>query len=151
MADFDRFWSKVNKGGESECWPWTAYCNRYGYGQFWFNGRKQNASRVVMMLSGVDVEGKEVCHHCDNPKCCNPNHLFVGTHEENVKDAKEKDRIRSGEEHGRAKLSDELVKQIRHDYSNTELTQRELAEKYNTSASNIHSIVNHKTRKDIDE
>lgn len=99
----ERFWSKVSKHGFRRCWPWKASRDRHGYGQF-KPGSYQNpkrAHRVAWELSfGPIPAGLAVCHHCDNPACCNPNHLFVGTHRGNMLDKARKGRIVRGMPNG---------------------------------------------------
>jgi hypothetical protein len=96
-----------------------------------------------MILLGKDVEGKEVCHHCDNPQCCNPNHLFVGTHEENMRDAAEKGRLsQPGEENPNAKLSDKERVEIKARYEIEDTTYRDLAEEYGVHHTLIGYIIN---------
>lgn len=85
-----RFWAKIDaSAGEFACWPWTASLDRHGYGQFNVGGRRiQRAHRVALDLSlpaGVPAD-KLACHTCDNPVCCNPRHLYVGTKSTNLLD-----------------------------------------------------------------
>jgi hypothetical protein len=92
-----------------------------------------------------------VCHKCDNPSCCNPNHLFGGTRSDNNRDMAEKrrhwahvDRSRAakGEGHGSAKLTDSQVEIIRSEYASGMVTQRQLAKKFSVCQRTITKIVN---------
>lgn len=104
----ERFASKVDaSGGPDACWPWTAATNGV-YGRIKGHGRELiGAHRAALMLAGVHVPpGAPVLHECDNPRCCNPAHLRVGTAAENVADAIARGRhspppVMSGPEHGR--------------------------------------------------
>lgn len=79
----DDFWPRVDKRGPDECWPWLGNIGTTGYGVFFLHRRPLVASRVAYQLTnGVSLPpGKSimVCHRCDNPPCCNPAHLFLGT------------------------------------------------------------------------
>lgn len=111
----ERFWSKVEVRGKDECWPWKAATRRKeeGYGAFWMNGRHHPANRVALQLSGVNVpDGMVACHTCDNPGCCNPAHLFVGTPRENNDDKVLKGRNPKGQSHGMARLTDAQTAEI---------------------------------------
>lgn len=92
----DRFWNKVEVKGKNECWNWTAYKNRDGYGNFALGVKKINAHKVSYIINyGSVQDGFCVCHTCDNPSCVNPNHLFLATHKENMLDKKIKGRART--------------------------------------------------------
>ena len=87
----DRFWAKVKKG--PDCWEWTA-AKRYGYGAIKWDGWTQQAHRVSYQIHvGPIPPEKFICHHCDNPGCVNPDHLFSGTSMDNTTDAKIKGRL----------------------------------------------------------
>jgi len=91
-----RFWHKVRIGGPDECWPWTGHQNPKGYGVIGYRGKLFVAHRVAWMLTFGDVPvGMSICHHCDNPPCCNPSHLWAGTHAENMRDMMVKGRNHS--------------------------------------------------------
>jgi hypothetical protein len=88
---FERFWSSVRKTGT--CWLWTASTDARGYGQLYCDGRRQKAHRVSLILLGIEIpEGAMVCHHCDNPTCVRPSHLFIGSQSENMVDCARKGR-----------------------------------------------------------
>lgn len=97
----ERFWPKVDSsGGPGACWTWTASCKIKGYGQISAGGRERPllAHRVAWEITNGPIGvGSVVCHSCDNPKCCNPAHLFLGTQAENLQDMTDKGRRCSGE------------------------------------------------------
>lgn len=94
----DRFWARVEKRGPDECWPWTGYRDAKGYGQIALNRRTaEGAHRVSWALARGEIpDGIHVLHRCDNPPCCNPAHLFLGTHADNMWDMKAKGRASGG-------------------------------------------------------
>lgn len=87
----DRLWAGIDKRGPDECWPWTRSCSKGGYGQLWVSGTVQYVHRLVVEAPA----GSEVLHSCDNPPCCNPAHLTVGTHAANMADHRRKGRARN--------------------------------------------------------
>ena len=90
----ERFWRKVDaSAGFDACWPWLGATSGRGYGTFrWSDGRMWTASRVAYLLTHGDPGMLDTCHHCDNPPCCNPSHLFAGTRSENNLDSVAKGR-----------------------------------------------------------
>jgi len=110
-----RFWRKVDRRAREGCWPWLGYTTPRGYGRMWA-GRPRFAHRVSWELHhGPIPEGRLVCHHCDNPPCCNPAHLFLGTFKDNSDDMDRKGRrnVLCGEQSPRAKLTAATVLAIR--------------------------------------
>ena len=112
-----RFWSKVDvRPNLCRCWEWKASRNSLGYGQFKLDGASDLAHRIAVRLSGVPLHSEQVVMHtCDNPACCNPRHLLVADHAQNVADRVAKGRSARGSKNGRAKLTDEQVLLIRAD------------------------------------
>jgi hypothetical protein len=90
----ERFWSKVNIPSLYACWEWTASKQRRGYGRFKLNSKPEKAHRIAWSLvNGKIPEGMCILHKCDNPPCVNPLHLFLGTHADNMKDMRQKNRF----------------------------------------------------------
>lgn len=110
----ERFWSKVDIRDIDECWVWTRSLKAKGYGQFRVHpapASPQTASRVAWQLANGPIpDGLFVCHACDNPPCCNPNHLFLGMPIDNTRDMIRKGRARYVG--GRRKLSQEDVAEV---------------------------------------
>jgi hypothetical protein len=111
---FARFWAKVEK--TEGCWLWTGSLDTHGYGSLFWGGTTRRASRVSLILAGrPPPDGMLVCHTCDNPRCVRPEHLFLGTNLDNARDCIRKGRkvVFRGEAHGRAKLTEEMVRRAR--------------------------------------
>lgn len=108
-----RFWSKVDIRTPEECWNWQAGLNGNGYGSFKLASYQTvTASRLALIINKrVEPAGMLVLHHCDNPPCCNPAHLYFGTNQQNMDDMSERGRGRTGKQsgagNGAAKLTEE--------------------------------------------
>ncbi len=135
-----RFDEKIDKSGN--CWQWTGWKNRVGYGSFWYKDSPKRANRVAWLLEYGEIpNGMCVCHHCDNPSCVNPDHLFLGTHLDNMKDAALKGRFnpKIGQENGNSKLTEQQVLEIREMQGS--LSQKNIARLYGVTqplVGNIH-------------
>lgn len=146
----ERFLSYVDF--TDSCWLWKGYKSGFGHGSFWLgDGQKTGAHRYAWMhYKGEIPKDIFVLHKCDVPNCVNPEHLFLGTPDDNMKDMAKKGRGRgpnaSGELNPRSKLSNSKVQEIRKLYKpRTEgLDQKSLAEKYGISKSQISNIVSFK-------
>ncbi len=163
----ERFWSKVDQRGLDECWNWTASTCR-GYGQFMIKARShspQKAHRIAWELANGEQPPSDrlVCHTCDNRLCCNPAHLFVGTHADNSRDASAKGRIPHGDAHwmraggigkpwggrrqvyGATRLSEETVRRVR-ELRSDGLSFGEIARRTGMSRTNAWRIATAQTR-----
>ena len=110
----DRFWSKVDVAGDNECWNWKAGTDGR-YGLFRYGDRKIKSNRMTWFLVFGEFPKLCVCHTCDNVICCNPKHLFLGTHQENMDDKVRKGRQSRlfGEKNPLAKLNRTDIPKIR--------------------------------------
>ena len=149
-----RFWEKVSNH-ENGCWEWTSGLSKWGYGEFTLNGKTWKAHRVSWLLTHGVEPALFVLHKCDNRKCVNPEHLFLGTCADNLRDMSIKGRgatgdrnvarrpgMRQGDRNGRAKLSSEQVLEIRALHSTGKHTQKALASMFGVSKSTISYVVN---------
>jgi hypothetical protein len=116
----------VDKKGVDECWPWKGYKQKSGHGQFRVNRQTTYAHRFAYFLANPSFDQDLcVCHKCDNPECVNPNHMFVGTHNDNTQDMIRKGRMAVGTVVG-GKLEEKDIIAIRQAWLNG-VKQSELA------------------------
>jgi DNA-binding transcriptional regulator YiaG len=148
--DLQRFWSKVDKsGGVDACWLWIAAKDKRGYGEIRWNNHMAIASRVAWELTNGSIpDCLCVCHHCDNPSCVNPSHLFLGTQKDNLSDCQKKGRRNwvRGEKHPSCKLSDKQVAEIRQLYATGEISQPALAQRFGVGIRQVWGILHYENR-----
>lgn len=143
----DRFAAKVLK--TDGCWEWAAHRNECGYGTFNPGRKPMLANRVCWILHfGKIPDGFCVLHKCDNPACVRPDHLFLGTHVENIADMMRKGRNPFGERSGSHKLTEQKVLAIRKDHDEG-MKRKAIALKHGTSMTNAFAIINRMTWKHI--
>lgn len=136
-----RFWAKVQRGKPDECWPWLGCTTTWGYGSFKVGQKSFIASRVAYAVShGEEPGDKLVCHTCDNPACCNPTHLWLGTDADNGRDKDLKGRAVhngiKGEKHMWSKLTTAQVLEVK----TSPLTGKALAAKFGVCKTTISEI-----------
>lgn len=148
-----RLWSKVVRGEGDGCWLWKGAVDDNGYGVLSVGaGELDRAHRVAWRLTNGEIpDGEFVCHDCpggDNPGCCRPSHLYLGTQFDNMQDAAAKGRIRlpglHGERHPQARLTEASVADIRARYTGKRREQSKLAREFGVTQATIHRVVKNK-------
>lgn len=164
------FWSKVEIGGLDQCWEWRGNrTKKQRYGTFKYRRKNVMAHRIALCQIRPDLGRLCALHHCDNPPCCNPIHLFAGTHLDNIRDMVSKGRhviptglkgdqhpfrkhpecVPRGAAHHKAKLSENEVREIREAWDSGKHQQQELASAYGVSRAAIGWIVYRKNWKHV--
>jgi hypothetical protein len=129
------------------CWIWQGAKTSSGYGVIRINGQQHYAHRLVNRIFNETSTQKKpfVCHKCHEPSCVNPEHLYLGSHEDNMEDAKDNGEIGKsrliGEDHGTSKLTKNNVLEIRNKYETGDYTHQQLADEYNIGRSQIGKIL----------
>lgn len=132
------FWARVDKNAPNGCWVWGGYCQRFGHG--WL-GRRGLAHRYAWELTvGPLPKDKCLLHHCDNPPCVNPAHLYVGDRLANGLDAAKRGRTTRGERNWSVKLKPEQVLEIRG--LRGKLSMTEIARRYGVAQTTVSNIIN---------
>lgn len=140
----ERFWSKVERRGPADCWPWLA--SKQGeYGQFYLKGRPIKASRACWYVEHRRMPKLHVLHTCDNPICVNPKHLYLGTPAQNTADKITRDRQPHGVRHYKAKLTPGVVRSIRRLWNTDRYMQHEIATKLDIELWNVKSVLQEKS------
>ena len=150
-SQVQRFWEKVDKREVDECWNWQAGKDKKGYGEF----DSWRAPRFSWTLANGQIpEGLYVCHHCDNPSCVNPKHLFLGTPLDNSRDGLTKGLSaklsQKGEKNPSAKLTANQVREIRFIYQGGDISCGKLAPMFGVDRITIYEIVTRKNWKEVE-
>lgn len=143
----EKFFMRVEK--TDSCWNWVGP-TRKGYGSIWVDGKNVRVHRASWVLKFGEIpSGLLVLHKCDNPSCVNPDHLYIGTQKDNMKDKVDRNRCahrdNKGEHSGRAVLTNEMILAIR---SDTRMN-KDIADSYSVDKSTISDIKRRKSWKHI--
>lgn len=139
-----RFYPRLQTNAATGCHEWTGPLDKEGRGHISIHDFPLRTHRVGYILAhGCIAEAMHVLHHCDNPKCANPKHLFLGTHDDNMADRESKGRAARGEASGGSRLSDEDVSFIR----SSGIAPKKLAEQFGVGRSHIYHIQQNRRRK----
>jgi hypothetical protein len=138
-----RIFSRINRWSNAPCWEWTRGCTASGYAEILFENRMWKVGRLLYVLYfGGIPKGMWVLHKCDNRKCVNPNHLYLGNINDNSRDAVERRRNVFGERSGRSKLTNKQAEDIRNSKENRSV----LSKKYGVLPGQIYRIRSGKSR-----
>ena len=136
------FKMRIAPPDQNGCTVWTRGRDRAGYGSFSVGKAVVFTHRLAWMIANGPIpEGMMICHKCDNPPCCNPDHLFLGTHDDNTDDKVAKGRQIRGSDIGNSLLTEEQVLEIRRIYGCGEMGQVALGKKFGVTQANINDIV----------
>ncbi|MGO9372038.1 MAG: HNH endonuclease [Syntrophobacteraceae bacterium] len=142
---FEKICENVIVDSKTGCWIWTKGKTSGGYGEISTDPGKIDLVHRVMWkhLNGPIPKKGVICHSCDNPPCCNPDHLFLGTQRVNLLDAKAKGRLNPahGSRAGKAKLTADQVMAIREKHGRGLISHRRLAKEYGITHQAVQSIL----------
>jgi hypothetical protein len=152
--DLNGFIKRIAFEPNTGCWIWIGEINPQGYGILHpkcSHGFKRAHRFSYYIHNGSFDLSKMVCHHCDNPMCVNPDHLYLGDAKQNAKDRESRKRTnyRNGSRHHNSKLNESIVVSIRNEFSKRKCTLVHLSKKYGVSESTIERIVHYKLWKHI--
>lgn len=140
-----RFWGKVDRRSPSDCWPWRGATDTFGHGQFFVSperGKVPAHVYAIELTTGEPCpEGKEGFHHCDNPPCCNPTHIYYGTRQQNVADMHSRGRAQVGSQRTNARLTEANVLLMRQRFAAGEQL-KDLAAVFGIGEGHVSKIVN---------
>lgn len=156
QTDIDRFWFKVQK--TDECWLWIGGQRKNSrgnsnYGTFCLNGKDRYAHRISYLIAYGNLPSElDVLHHCDNTLCVRPDHLWLGTHTDNMRDMFSKGRRINpqGEKNGLAKLTETDVIEIRKRYAIGGISLKALALEFEVNTALVHRIVHRQIWKSVE-
>lgn len=138
-----KFWERVATREGKACWEWKGSTHDFGYGlvRFWINGKQERyAHRLSWYLHFGSLGDAFVLHECDNPTCCRPNHLFLGSHVENMADMRAKGRHPAGQRHPMAKLSTSQIEECRDRFQSGE-TLLSISRELGVSSATLHRAI----------
>ncbi len=141
---FHESYDRIQRSYETPCLEWNCCRVQDGYGQVRFRGKDIGAHVLSWLLNKGEIPiGMKVCHHCDNPPCVNPDHLFLGSDKDNSDDAKKKGRLAQlkGSLNGWALMTEEKVTSMRQEWIPYKVSARKLAEKYGLSQTQTERIL----------
>jgi hypothetical protein len=147
------FWARVDRSaGEEGCWLWTGGLNHHGYGTIKIHGKTTRAHRLAWELTYSPIpEGMCVCHHCDNPSCVRPDHLFLGTQMDNIQDRHTKGRgsggVLLGPDHPQCRVSDDDVRVIRRLFHQDHVAAKDIAARFAIQPGHVWDIAAGRKRK----
>lgn len=146
------FWSGIAiTSNDDKCWLWQRHLDHSGYGKALYGNRQHATHRIMWMLTYGDIpKYLEVCHTCDVRNCCNPKHLFLGSHLDNMRDMVSKNRQPNNkhENNPHHKLTLEQVTEIRTRYSREKKNGKILAREYGIGQTQLYRIVHNEHWKD---